>query len=107
MDNGKRSQMEEADLTNPEILKYYFLLCNEIFPDAKKMGIQEFKCIKKELNERFNLDFRIVDVVNKYRDIYYKWQIWENFVNNKEFVLAHACTADVSWLQSKSEVSMS
>ncbi|XP_030948971.1 uncharacterized protein LOC115973688 [Quercus lobata] len=103
MDNGKRPQMEEADLTNPEILKYYFLLCNEIFPDAKKMGIQEFKCIKKELNERFNLDFRIVDVVNKYRDIYYKWQIWENFVNNKEFVLAHACTADVSWLQSKSE----
>jgi len=24
MDNGKRLQMEEADLTNPEIKKYYF-----------------------------------------------------------------------------------
>ena len=45
MDNGKRPQMEEADLTNPEILKYYFLLCKEIVPDNKKMGIQEFKYI--------------------------------------------------------------
>ena len=45
MDNGKRPQMEEADLINPEILKYYFLLCKEIVPDNKKMGIQEFKYI--------------------------------------------------------------
>ena len=45
MYNGKRPQMEEADLTNPEILKYYFVLCKEIVPDNKKMGIQEFKYI--------------------------------------------------------------
>ena len=38
MDNGKRPQMEDADLANPEILKYYFLLCKEIVPDNKKNG---------------------------------------------------------------------
>ncbi|KAK9997832.1 hypothetical protein SO802_017435 [Lithocarpus litseifolius] len=103
MDNGKRPQMEVADLTNPDILKYYFLLCNEIVPDVKKMGIQEFKYLKKELVEKFNLDFRLVDVVNKYREIHYKWQIWEKFIKNKEFILALTCTADVSWLQSKSK----
>ena len=63
--------------------------------------------IKKELNEKFKLDFRLVDVVNKYREIHYKWQIWEKFIKNKEFILALTCTADVSWLQSKSEVSIS
>ncbi|KAL4593977.1 hypothetical protein ACB092_M002800 [Castanea dentata] len=103
MDNGKRPQMEEADLTNPEILKYYFLLCNEIVPDVQKMGIQEFKYLKKELVEKFNLDFSLVDIVNKYREIHYKWQIWENFIKNKEFILGLTSTADVSWLQSKSE----
>ncbi|KAK9997843.1 hypothetical protein SO802_017446 [Lithocarpus litseifolius] len=67
------------------------------------MGIQEFKYLKKGLAEKFNLDFRLVDVVNKYREMHYKWQIWEKFIENKEFILALACTADVSWLQSKSE----
>ena len=106
MDNGKRPQMEEADLTNPEILKYYFLLCNEIVPDDKKMGIQEFKYLKKGLVEKFNLAFRLVDVVNKYREIHYKWQFWEKIIKNKESILALTCTADVSWLQRKSEVSI-
>ena len=95
MDNGKRLEMEEADLTNPEILKYYFLLCNEIDLYDNKMGIKEFKYLKKGLDKKFNLDFRLVDVVNKYRDIHYKWQIWENFIKNKEFILALTCTADV------------
>ncbi|KAK9997774.1 hypothetical protein SO802_017377 [Lithocarpus litseifolius] len=67
------------------------------------MGIREFKYLKKGLAEKFNLDFRLVDVVNKYREIHYKWQIWEKFIKNKECILALACTADISWLQSKSE----
>ena len=107
MDNGKRPQMEEADLTTPEILKYYFLLCNiEIDLDDKKMGIKEFKYLKKGLDKKFNLEFSLVDAVNKYRDIHYKWQIWEKKFKNKEFILALNCTADVSWLQSKSKVSI-
>ncbi|KAL0010377.1 hypothetical protein SO802_005485 [Lithocarpus litseifolius] len=67
------------------------------------MGINEFKYLKKGLDKKFNLDFRLVDAVNKYRDIHYKWQIWEKFIKNKEFILALNCTADVSWLQSKSK----
>ena len=54
MDNGKRLQMEEADFTNPEILKYYLLLCNEIDLDDNKMGIKEFKYLKKGLDKKFN-----------------------------------------------------
>ena len=80
--------MEEADFTNPEILKYYLLLCNEIDLDDNKMGIKEFKYLKKGLDKKFNLDFRLVDVVNKYRDIHYKWQTWENFIKNKEFIFS-------------------
>ena len=30
----------------------------------------------------------LVDVVNKYRDIHYKRQIWENFIKNKEFIFS-------------------
>ena len=52
------------------------------------LGIQEFKYLKKGLDEKFNLDFMLVDVVNKYRDIYYKWQLWETFIKNKEFILS-------------------
>jgi len=39
------------------------------------MGIKEFKYLKKGLDKKFNLEFSLVDTVNKYRDNHYNLQV--------------------------------
>ena len=46
MDNGKRLQMEEADLTNHEILKYYFFVV-----EGAKFSAMDFHDIRPDGSE--------------------------------------------------------